>query len=152
MNTNLLKQLSEIIAPMAKGKTEMETAAGNVKERCKSDLKEYKETERRYNKARSNYNGWLAQLEFNIKHGLEIKFLEEKYKPIAEEIETFVNYVDSQVFDLKKIGVAAILAGVPAIVDIANKLWNLYRNAKKEEKEEIVKEMDAQNWREFKAI
>lgn len=152
MNTNLLKQLSEIIAPMAKGKTEMETAAGNVKERCKSDLKEYKETERRYNKARSNYNGWLAQLEFNIKHGLEIKSLEEKYKPIAEEIEAFVNYVDSQVFDLKAIGVAAILAGVPAIIDIANKLWNLYRNAKKEEKEEIVKEMAAQNWREFKAI
>jgi hypothetical protein len=153
MANDAKKQLSAIIGPMAKGKSQMETAAGYVKERYKINSKQYDETQKRYNKAKGDYDGWLAELKFNIREGLEIKSLQEKYKPISEKIDDFVKYTNSQVSPITKaVAVAAILAVIPTVIDIAQKLWNLYKKADEDGKEKIIKEIDAQAWKEFKAI
>ena len=153
MANDLKKQLSDIINPMAKGKSQMENAADYVKQRCKMGSKQYDETQKRYNKAKNDYDGWLAQLKFNIRQGVEIKSLQEKYKPISSEIEDFVKYADTQVASPTKVlPVAAILAAIPTIIDVAQKLWNLYKKADEDGKEKIIKEIDAQAWKDFKAV
>ena len=153
MANDLKKQLSDIINPMAKGKSQMENAADYVKQRYKMGSKQYDETQKRYNKAKSDYDGWLAQLKFNIRQGVEIKSLQEKYKPISSKIEDFVKYADSQMTSpTKALPVAAILAVIPTIIDVAQKLWNLYKKADEDGKEKIIKEIDAQTWKDFKAI
>jgi hypothetical protein len=73
MDNTLKSQLSEIISPMATGKTQMESTASHVKERYKIGSKQYDETEKKYNKTKADYDGWLAQLKFNIRQGLDIK-------------------------------------------------------------------------------
>jgi hypothetical protein len=153
MDNTLKNQLSEIISPMATGKTQMESTASHVKERYKIGSKQYDETEKKYNKTKADYDGWLAQLKFNIRQGLDIKPLSEKYKPISEEINGFVKYVDSETTPTAKIiPVAAILSVIPTVIDIASKLWNLYKKADEEGKEKIIKEIDSQAWKEFKSI
>jgi hypothetical protein len=108
---------------------------------------------KRFNKTKADYDGWMTQLKFNIRQGLEIKPLSAKYKPISEEIGSFVKYVDSETTSTSKLlPAAAILSAVPTIIDIAAKLWTLYKKADEEGKEKIIKEIDAQVWKDFKAI
>jgi hypothetical protein len=110
------------------------------------------ETQKKYNQTKSDYDGWLAQLKFNIRQGVEVKSLKEKYKPIADEITDFVKYANSQTGKPTKFALVAILGVIGPIIDILTKLWKLYKDADKETKDAIIKEIDAQTWKDFKSI
>jgi hypothetical protein len=53
MDSVLKNLLSEIISPMATGKTQMETNASHVKERYKIGSKQYDETEKKVQQNKS---------------------------------------------------------------------------------------------------
>ena len=146
--------LNDIICPMAKGKTQMEKAASYVKERYKINSPVYDETEKRYNTAEADYNGWLAQLKLYISQGKkDIKPVIEKFELISKEIECFVKYVYALAPTTKsKMFLPALPVDLEGIIGAAVKLWDLYKKSKEEGRKKIIEIIDAQAWKDFKEI
>lgn len=105
-----------------------------------------------YNAAEEEFNGYLAQVEYDIKAGRQPS--QKNLKVAVEKSKEFTSYAEEQVYGPSRGPELVALAGVlvsslaKAIIDF----WKEYRKANQQEREALAKEFEKYKWQPFEQI
>jgi hypothetical protein len=111
-----------------------------------------------YADAKSEFDGLIAELRFDLQSGQDparsAKF-NEALKEAAEKRIAFTSFVSAEVDKLAgaRPGLPDVIQAVPelvkAITDAGISIWNAFRQARKENRDAILSELEHLEWRSF---
>jgi hypothetical protein len=114
-----------------------------------------------YADAKAEFDGLLAELRFDLLSGQEparsAKF-NEALKEAAEKRVAFSSFVSAEIDKLPgaRPGLPDVIQVVPelvkAITDAGISIWNAYRQARKENRDAILSELEHLEWRPFSEL
>lgn len=147
-------EISYGIEIIGKQKSRCVQWAKKVKSDYSKNTGQHQEANSLYIDAKAAFDGWIDQLKF----GLTVNAIfneSERYKAslleASEQSEAFLKYVKSlPLYQTKsKFFIVDVL---PSLTEAGIKLWEEYRKARKERREEIKRELDNLKWPDFGKI
>ena len=124
----------------------------------KNDAARYVRGIELYADAKAEFDGLIAELRFDLLNGQDpaksAKF-NDALKEAAEKRVAFTSFVSAQVDKLRgaRPGLPDVIEVVPdlikAITDSGLAIWNAFRQARKENREAILSELEHVEWRSF---
>lgn len=157
----LPKSLSSDIAKIAQQKSRGEDFAKRLKEaNAEKEIKKepFEKGKNLYIEAKAAFDGLITKLIMDLKAGGKAEPSNEEKALLQEAIaksEEFTNYVDKLLYGESRgaVEVALIIKGIfDALFPVVSKTWKEYREASKQQKEEIIKELNDLRWQDFAKI
>ena len=153
----------EAIGILAKEQSLAENYAVILKEFGKEDIKNYAEGIRLYAEAKAEYDGLIEQLIYNLKADKALDTspdFQNKLKNAADKRVAFTSFVTDKIIrddpERKNPLAIAAIGLAPELLDALTKvgktIWQEYRNVNKEQKQEIVDQLDTLKWKAFHEI
>jgi hypothetical protein len=111
-----------------------------------------------YADAKAEFDGLVAELRFDLLNGqdpVKSPKFNEALKAAAEKRVAFTSFVSAQVEKLPgaRPGLPDVITAVPklvkAITDAGISIWNAFRQARKEDRDAILNEIEHLEWRPF---
>jgi hypothetical protein len=114
-----------------------------------------------YADAKAEFDGLIAELRFDLRNGQEpaksAKF-NDALKEAAEKRVAFTSFVSAEIDKLPgaRPGLPDVIQAVPelvkAITDAGISIWNAFRQARKENRDAILSELEHLEWRPFSEL
>ncbi len=128
----------------------------------KNDRDAYYEGVRLYAVAKAEFDGLIEQIKYDLTSGRDLDQSEAYKAALRTAVErriAFTTYIDQRFpgsDNEKQGGIAAALttAGdlLAALTEVGEAIWNAYREAKKEDREELLHQLDDLKWKPFHMI
>ncbi|MCL4457357.1 MAG: hypothetical protein M1406_08175 [Nitrospirae bacterium] len=147
-------EISDAIGTISEKKSLCEGMASKVKKDFTRDTKEYQKTNTLYIEAKAAFDGWIDRLKFDLTADIDINnaaTYKESLNKASEKGDIFLKYVDSLTSEKTK-SIVAVTSILPSLTDAGIKIWENYRIAAKEKREEIKKGLDSLKWKAFDEI
>jgi hypothetical protein len=150
--------LSEAIGTFKHEKDAAEQYAVILSTVAKSDTVLYLRGFKLYADAKSDFEGLIAELRFDLVNGQDLatsaKF-NETLKGAAEKRVAFTSFVSGEIDKLQgaRPGLPDVITAVPKLVTAISEaglsIWKAYHDAGKERRDAIMSELDHLEWRSF---
>lgn len=144
---------------IAEERSKAEEWAKVLKSDWEKNTVEYEKGETLYIDAKASFDGWLDQLKLDIvaDRTPEAGQYEASLKKAVEKSQTFTQYVQTLKYSSEKpmpqirigIGIDTI---VEAIVGAGVKIWEAYRDADAERKQQIINVLNELKWKSFEEL
>lgn len=148
---------SNAIGTISEKKSLVEGNVSQIKNYFSKNTEQYKKANKLYIEAKAAFDGWIDQFKFDLTANTDIA-TSDKYKKslnkASEKGDVFLKYADSIIFKetKSKAVITAVTSILPFLTDAGIKIWEQYRMAAKERREEIRKDLDNLKWKAFDKI
>lgn len=160
-NTQATAQYSEAVRILAREQSLAESYAGLLNEFGRQNIEKYARGIELYANAKADYDGLIEQMRAHLIKGQPLE-QSEQYQQImksaAEKRIAFTNFVSKEVIPQEqgtRFPAAIFTAAKELIPDLTNAgktIWEEYRKAKEQEKQEILTQLNGFKWKSFDKI
>ncbi len=152
----------QLFGQLAREQSLSESYVGLLNQFGKEDVNVYARGIQLYAVAKADFDGLIEQLKNDLISGRKLNQSEQYKAALLTAVEhriAFTTHIDKEILAKdagKRGGIAAVLTTVaallPALTKVGEAIWNAYHKAKKDQRQQILDQLDGLKWKPFHEI